>query len=381
MKNTILTVKKELRAGIRDRKSLIMMFVTPLFIPLFIFVLSAAFSAMLDNVEEVRVVGHDYYLSEVKEEIVSHLNIELKQFETDELQGAFEEGEILAYITFENDTFIIHGNPNTQESHIAMSEVMAALTMYNQVLAYEYLLLNGVDPENVFGIVQFDVEELEGNNDLISQLLFLGFAFAIIAITTSAIQAATDSTAGEKEKGTLETLLTFPVKSKELITGKYIACVIACLATAIISGVLLVASLFIAQNMFEIYEDMVLVDFSGLAITISAVLLVGYSLFISGVSIALGSMTKTFKEAQSTLMPLSYIPMIPMFMNMFGIEMTELISIIPIINHTLLLNEIFLGNINMLHIGLMFVSTLVYVVVVIKYIVHQYKSEKILFGT
>ena len=93
-----------------------------------------------------------------------------------------------------------------------------------------------------------------------------------------------------------------------------------------------------------------------------------------------GSMTKTFKEAQSTLMPLSYIPMIPLFMNMFGIEMTELISIIPIINHTLLLNEILMGNINMLHIGLMFASTVVYVVITIRYLISQYKSEKILFG-
>ena len=379
-KNTRLTVKKELKAAIRDKKSLVMMFVTPLFIPVFIFILSALFNSMASPEQEARMVGHSYELNDIKAEIIYNLNIEFIYMNADELQEAYENGEIVAYVTFENNTYIIHGNPNTQDSFMAISDVMAYLSAYNNHLASIYLMENGVEPENVFGIIQYELEELEGNNDMLNQLLFMGFAFTIMAITASAVQAATDSTAGEKERGTLETLLTFPIRSKDLITGKYIACVIACLATTIISGALLIGSLAIAQNMFEVYNDMVLISFSGMAITLAIVLLLGYSLFISGVSIALGSITKTFKEATSTLMPLNYIPMIPLFMNMFGTEMTELIALVPIINHTLLLNEILIGNINMTHIGLMFASTLVCVVVVIKYLIKQYQSEKILFG-
>jgi len=214
---------------------------------------------------------------------------------------------------------------------------------------------------------------------MINQLLFIGFVFAIMSITTSAIQAATDSTAGEKERGTLETLLTFPLKSQHLIMGKYVACVIACMATAILSGILLIVSLFVANNMFDVYKDFTFA-FSGISIVLSFGLLIGYSLFISGVSIVIASLTKTYKEAQSTLTPLTFITMVPMFMNMFGSEMSEIISIIPIVNHTLLLNEILMGNINWLHISLMFVSTIIYVIVVIKYLISQYKSEKILFS-
>ena len=50
------------------------------------------------------------------------------------------------------------------------------------------------------------------------------FLFIMMAITVSATYPATDTTAGERERGTLETLLTFPIKSKDIIVGKFFRC-------------------------------------------------------------------------------------------------------------------------------------------------------------
>lgn len=54
-----------------------------------------------------------------------------------------------------------------------------------------------------------------------SEVVLMAITFTIMAITLSSIYASTDSTAGEKERGTLETILTFPIARKELILGKY----------------------------------------------------------------------------------------------------------------------------------------------------------------
>lgn len=377
-KHVKITCKKELRSIVRDKKSLLMMFVMPLFIPLFVFM----FSALFDNITDPDqfVIGVNYEMSEVKETIVEPLNLEMKVFDSkDELNEAYEEGEITAFVYYADNSYTIFSNPHTSNGAIAAGELVQYLTAYNNYLGHKYLVEHNINPAYVFNIVHYDLEELPGTNDMISQILFIAFVFAIISITTTATQTATDSTAGEKERGTLETLLTFPIKSKSLIMGKYVASLIACFVTAIFCGILLYVSLFFAQDMFNVYDN-VIIAFDATTMSLAFILLIGYSLFISGLSIVIASLTKTYKEAQSTLMPLTMLPMLPMFINMFGRDMDIMLSLIPIVNHTLLLNELFVGNVNMLYIYLMFASTIVFTFIIIRYLIAQYKSEKILFS-
>ena len=58
------------------------------------------------------------------------------------------------------------------------------------------------------------------------------FLFIIMAITVSATYPATDTTAGERERGTLETLLTFPIKSKDIILGKFLGVTVSSVINA-----------------------------------------------------------------------------------------------------------------------------------------------------
>ena len=152
-----------------------------------------------------------------------------------------------------------------------------------------------------------------------------------MSITLTAIYGSTDSTAGEKERGTLETFLTFPIKSNELITGKYLAISISCIITAIISTVLTVSAFAICSNMFEIYNDTI-INLNVTTISIGLLIMISFSLFISGTCIAISSFCKTYKEAQSALTPLSLLTMVPMFFDMFGIKMNALLSLVPILN-------------------------------------------------
>ena len=103
------------------------------------------------------------------------------------------------------------------------------------------------------------------------------------------------------------------------------------------------------------------------------------SLFISGLSIAITSFAKTYKEAQSSSQVLSIITIIPMMISIIGIEISNIYYLIPIANYVQLLMDIFSKNINYINVLIVFLSSIIYVIIVIYYIIKQYKSEKVLF--
>ena len=214
----------------------------------------------------------------------------------------------------------------------------------------------------------------------VSYIKNYAFLFIIMAITVSATYPATDTTAGERERGTLETLLTFPIKSKDIIVGKYLAVTIASILTGIISLILAVISVAIAQNAFSIYEGLNIM-FSPISIVLSVIIIIAYSFFISGLCISIASSSKTFKEAQSALTPLTFISLFPgMIAFMIGLTGTPLLSIIPFINYTVVFTDASAGNVDWINIALMLISTIIYIVIVLTYIIKQYKSENILFS-
>ena len=178
----------------------------------------------------------------------------------------------------------------------------------------------------------------------------------------------------------METLLTFPIESKDIILGKFLGVSISSMITGIISLVLSAISLAVAQNMFTIYEG-INIMYEPVAILFAMIVIVAYSFFISGLCIAIASTSKTFKEAQSALTPLTFLSFFPgMIAFMVDLSTTPILSMVPFLNYTMIFTDITNGKIDYLHIGLMLVSTILYISIVLKLIVKQYKSENILFS-
>ena len=229
-------------------------------------------------------------------------------------------------------------------------------------------------------IITVEENVIEQDNFFADYIKNYAFLFIIMAITVSATYPATDTTAGERERGTLETLLTFPIKSKDIIIGKFLGVTMSSVVTGIISLVLAIISLAFTQNMFTIYEG-VDIMYSPISIIFAVLVIIAYSFFISGLCIAIASTSKTFKEAQSALTPLTFISLFPgMIAFMIGVTTTPILSIVPFLNFTLIFTDINNGNINILNILLMIISTIIYISVVLVYIIKQYKSEKVLFA-
>ena len=381
MKNNVFNIlKKELREMFRDKKSLAMMLVIPIFIPLLVIGMSALFESQMNMpITDYNRIGFNYELNSVEESIIDDLEINPIYDTEENLKEQFEKGEIVLYVTKNNNVYTINGDDSDTTTY-ASSLVESYFQIYKDYLHTDYLANHNVDPSEVLNIITLEENIVTEDNFFASYVTNYAFFFIIMAITVSATYPATDATAGEKERGTLETLLTFPIKSKDIIIGKFLSVSLSSIITGVLSLVLAILSLKIANNMFSIYEGMNLM-LSSSSLIFALIVILAYSFLISGLCIAIASKSKTFKEAQSALTPLTFISFFPgMIAFMIGITTTNIYACIPFLNYTLIFTDITSGNINFIHILLMLISTVIIIIVILKIIIKQYKSERVLFG-
>ena len=381
MKNNLWNIlKKELRELFRDKKSLAMMLIIPIFIPLLIIGMSALFEAQVSkDIGEYNKIGFAYEMTDIEKNIAKEMNIEIVDGNEEELKQKYNNGEIDLYITKQDNRYII--NTDGSDTSTYSSGLMETyFNAYKQYLQQNYLQENNINADEVLNIITIEENMIEQDNFFANYIKNYAFLFIMMAITVSATYPATDTTAGERERGTLETLLTFPIKSKDIIVGKFLGVTVSSVVTGIISLVLAIISLIITKNMFSIYEGIDIM-FSPITILFAVIVIIAYSFFISGLCISIASTSKTFKEAQSALTPLTFISFFPgMIVFMMGIRTTPILSIVPFINFTLIFTDINNGIIDGLNILLMAISTIVYISLVFTYIIKQYKSEKVLFA-
>ena len=381
MKNNLWNIlKKELRELFRDKKSLAMMLVIPIFIPLLVIGMSALFESQVSkDVSEYNKIGFAYEMTEEEKSIAEEMNIEIINGNEEELKEKYDNGDINLYITKQDSKYIINTD-GSDNSTFASSLMETYFNTYKQFMQQNYLQENNINPNEVLNIITVEENVLEQDNYFADYIKNYAFLFIMMAITVSATYPATDTTAGERERGTLETLLTFPIKSRDIIVGKFLGVTVSSIITGLISLALAIISLMITRNMFSIYEGMD-VMYSPITILFAVIVIIAYSFFISGLCIAIASTSKTFKEAQSALTPLTFISFFPgMIAFMMGITTTPILSIVPFLNFTLIFTDINNGTINLLNIGLMAISTIIYISLVFAHIIKQYKSEKVLFA-
>ena len=378
--NLLFVLKKELREMFRDKKSLAMMLIIPFMIPLLVLGMSALFEAQMNrDISEYNTIGINYEPEKVEQEIIKNTNIVTVYDTKEKLVEKYNNGEIDLYITKENNNYTINGSDN-EISSLATILAETYLNTYKEYLQNEYLINNNIDVNNVLNIININKNISEQENYFANYITVYAFLFIIMAITVSATYPATDATAGEKERGTLETLLTFPIKSKDIILGKFFSVSLSSIITGIISLILTIVSLFIAKDMFTIYQN------ANLMLPLSSIIyaivtIIAYSLLISGLCIAIASKSKSFIEAQCALTPLTFISFFPsMIAFMVNLENSAIYSIIPFLNYTMIFTDLVNGNFDILNIVLMLISTVVIIAIVLKVIIKQYKSENILFS-
>ncbi len=210
--------------------------------------------------------------------------------------------------------------------------------------------------------------------------------FIIILCLTGAMYPAMDLTAGEKERGTIETILASPVGRTELVAGKFLMVLTASLATAVLSLASFAATFSLP---FAAMKELGRAGRSGLSFVISAkgvaavfFMVMPLAVMFSAGLLALSLLARSYKEAQSYVSPLMIVVILPAIAALLpGVELNAKLALIPILNTSLVSKEILTGNYPWRFILLIFGSSCVYALAALAVAVAAFKRESILFRT
>jgi sodium transport system permease protein len=211
--------------------------------------------------------------------------------------------------------------------------------------------------------------------------------FVILLCLTGAMYPAMDLTAGEKERGTIETLLCSPVSRTHIVLGKFLMVLTASVATAILALSSMAISFGAGQQMLlsltkGAADPALQVDITAKGIFSIFFVVFPLAVFFSAALLALSLFAKSFKEAQSYISPLMILVVMPAIASLLpGVELTPALAFVPVLNTSLVGKEIITGTFHWNLIGLIFLSSSIYAGIAIAIAVKLFQREDVLFRT
>jgi sodium transport system permease protein len=194
---------------------------------------------------------------------------------------------------------------------IEQAEVL--LRAYNREWGRARLVMRGVSPD-VANPVEIDARDLSTPQSSGSIVLFLVAYYGLFASLMGGLAAALDATAGERERQSLEPLLTTPIRSTELAAGKWAA--VVALDAAVVT--LTLVGFYLTLRFAPIPAVGIPFLFSATELVRFLIVLVPLALLMPAVLLYVGARGRTFKEAQANLSLLltlaAIIPFLPMFL-------------------------------------------------------------------
>ena len=367
--------------------------------PLMIVGMTLLFSAITQSQEETTYQVAFADLGQEREQTLTDLlekdadtfsyQISVEPFDENDktIEQALKDGDydaVLSYEESQKDPYRIYYLEAKDDSGIAATALKELLEDYNKQLQKQKVQQLGLDADEILNPVRYEevnyssTEQTMGNmlGDIVPMLV-------IISIMMGAIYPAIDVTAGEKERGTLETLLTLPVTNFELIMSKFLAVsVIAC-----VSAILNIVSMGAAFGFMFSYmmEGMgaVTINYATFlpAILFTLLVMVFFALFVTAVSLCICIFAKSFKEANNYITPMMLVFMFGSMVTMVpNIELTEVTAAIPIVNISLMIVQLFSFSYNYALFGIVLLSNIVYSLLAVLILGKIYNSEAVLFS-
>jgi sodium transport system permease protein len=194
-----------------------------------------------------------------------------------------------------------------------------------------------------------------------------------------------DLTAGEKERATMETILSSPISRTHLVLGKFLLVLTASLATAILSVVSMTGSFTVLSSIMPAQgtsEGLPIIPIHAKTALAVFLMAVPIGALFSSALITISLFAKTFKEAQSYLTPMTFIVLFPAIAAVIpGIELTTKLALVPILNVSLLCKELITGTYHWNYIAVTFLSTCVWAGIALYLAVKMFQRESVLFSS
>ena len=357
----LIILIKELTDMIRDRRTMFMMVVMPLVvIPLLAITAIKLTQSQIEKAKDkelkVAVIGEtaapELFKRLSKEEnffLVTMTNADSARAMTAEqtLDGVvIIPQDFSEFVEGDKQATIRLIFKSSESLNAARRRIEAIIDQYDREIVNERIGRLQLD-ETLFDAIAIEREDVASTEEKFAENAggFLPYIFIIFGFMGS-IYPALDLGAGEKERGTLETILSSPASRFDIVMGKFLVVVLFSIATAFLAmlGVLIMVYQFlptIETNITQTVMDML--GPRRIFIIMSMVLPV--SAFFAAVALAISIFAKSFKEAQSMMAPLNIIIILPAMIGMLpGFKLSAVTAAIPILNLSLATKAILGGS-------------------------------------
>jgi sodium transport system permease protein len=277
-------------------------------------------------------------------------------------------------------------NDRSQNTYLRVREV---LTRWKEMVVSGRLVRDN-KPASYTDPVQIRVEDVARREEQGGSVWARLFPFLLVMMSlTGAFYPAVDLCAGEKERGTMETLLISPASRAEIVIGKFLTVVLASMVTALLNLASMGLTGFHMASQFRAISS---TDPQRSPLALSAptlasaawmiVLLIPLSVFFSAVCLSLAVLAKSMKEGQYYMTPLYMVSLPLIFLSLApGIELNLFYSLVPITGVALLLRALMQGEYDVAsHYFLaVLLPTVGYGVVALRWAIDQFQREGVLF--
>lgn len=385
METILVIIKKELKRFFTDKRMLIGL-ILPGFLIFFIY------SIMGDFVSDMTTGGNEFNVVVIneQEELASIHNVDgwIINIKTDDKENSInslKNGDLDLVIVYEEDFY----NKMISYDYTTNDKAPNIEIYYNSTdtassLIYQYYQSVYTSIESNL-INKFDINGLNDKYDVASeedftiQMMTMLMPFLFVTLLFSGcMSVCSESIAGEKERGTIATLLVTPVKRSQLVMGKVIALGIVALFSAVVSFVGLMASIpkLLGGDMNLSFEMYGIGTFILTFVVILSTVLI-FTVILMGVS----TFAKSVKEASSYAIPVMMIVMFCGIGNFTGsgAVTNPLLYLIPIYNSIQCITSVLSLKVDLLCLGIAIISNMVYFGVGVFVLTKMFNSEKIMF--
>ncbi len=218
---------------------------------------------------------------------------------------------------------------------------------------------------------------LESKAEKPSLLTFVPLMLVLMTIT-GAVYPAIDLTAGERERGTMEILVSAPVSRMALLTGKFVAVVAVAMLTAIVNMLAMLVTVYTLGLESIVFGDQ---GISWGVVLVILFLLFVLASFFSATLLSLTSFARSFKEAQAYLIPLMLIAFAPGLLSLNpNLEMTAMLAIVPLVNIVLVGRDLLNGSFDPTLFAISIISTILYALLSLSVAARVFGADSVLTG-
>ena len=387
--------KKELIDVLRDRRTLMFMVVIPILITPLLIIGSIKFQEYQNKKSEEKILKIAY-INESEDSLTKQLlsdqkgvkiieGVKLDSIESyiksDSLQGGLYLGKgFLKKIKTNSsgDVKIYYKSSDLMSK--SKKRIQAALDIYKGKIIAERLKQLNVDgqilePINITNIDMATAKETLGKavGGFIPYVL-------VMFIFLGAMYPAIDLGAGEKERGSLETLLSSPATKFEITMGKLLVVSLTGIVSGLVSVLGISSSLFFIDKIPVQIQETILELINPFMIFSIIILMIPIAIFFASMLLSISFYARSFKEAQSLMGPLNMVIIVPLFLSLGpGMEMDHATALMPLINVGLLTKEILAGSVELIYFIETLFSLLFCAAIGIWFSVFWFKKENTIF--